>query len=1064
MRQIVKEFVKFPFYSNMVTVVLVVAGLWFATNMRMSFFPDRTDKNINISVFYPGASPTEMDEGVTSIIEQKLKGVVGIERMNSTSQENSSNIRLRVLDGYDIDELVQDVKNAVDGITNFPSGAERPFVFKQRSSTPVANLNLTGNLPLRELKRYADKIRDDFYNAGITQFNIYGFGETEIAIEVSEQTLNRYQLSFLDIAKAVRETNRDVSGGIIRNRNEEMLIRLRARTTDPKQLENIVVRSSVAGAALRIKDIATIRLQFDETPRESRKNGKRSIFISLRKLSNEDIAERTEFLNQYMEKFNAENNAAQLEITFQFFDMLKARLELLSKNGLTGILLVVLALTLFLSFRLSLWVSFGIPFSLLAMYIIGQWYGLTINMLSLAGMILVIGILVDDGIVIAENIYAHYERGKKPRQAAIDGTLEVLPAVFSSVLTTMVIFGTLHYFLGGDMEFLRHMCFVVVAALGFSLIEAFFILPVHVGHKKVLSQKGDGWFARLRRRLDKGIFFVRDRIYGGFLKNIIQYRLVYAFVPFCLMALTAALIGGGIIKTTIFPSIPFDQIQIEFEMAPGVGKDITQRYLKKIEQDIWAVNNRLTETVLKPRFEKAKKSFWANFSEPEMEKPYISAVYRNLNSSNTGSLYVQFRNIDYDSVSSVMIQEMVARQIGEIPEAEKLIFAGGRWGKPVTIGISGFDYQQMDNASNELKMELRDMVDLTAIEDNNTLGAKEIKIKLKEKAYFLGLDQNFIASQVRNAFYGLQIQKLQKGKDEIRVWVRYPKSDRQRIGQLDAMKIQTPAGFFPLVELVNYTIERGPGVITHREGVREIKVSADLKDPTAPVGPITEKIAQDILPALKAKYPKLEISFRGQQEEGGKRQNDMGMALLIGLILVLVIIMINFKSLFQSLIILAMIPLGWISGIWGHGIENIPVSMFSFWGFIALTGIIINDSIVFLAKYNSLLVEGYKVEEAVYKAGISRFRAIMLTSITTVLGLYPIIWEKSFQAQFLKPMTIALAYGVMYGTIFILIFFPVTILLLNDIAYWIKRTITGNKQLTREQVCTAVQNKHIKIG
>jgi multidrug efflux pump subunit AcrB len=1062
MKKLVKAFVKYPFYANMIATLVVIIGVWFAFTMKRSFFPQTSPKFITVSVFYPGASPTEMDEGVTSIVEQKLKGIVGIEKVNSTSQENSSRIRIKIIEDYDIDEIVQDVKNAVDGITNFPSGAERPFVYKQRATSPVASYSLAGDVSLMKMKEYGDKIRDDFYAAGITQFSIGGLSSIEIAIEVSEETLNRYNLSFSEIANAVRGTNRDVSGGIIRNNYEEMMIRVRARTTEPEKIKNIIVRANPDGSYLRVKDIGTVNLQFDETPTESTQNGKKNLFIQIQKLNSEDLVERTEWLRNYVEEFNETHTDVQLDRAIEFYEMLKGRLVLLLKNGAVGILLVVLALTMFLSFRLSLWVSFGIPFSFCAMYIVGHFYGITVNMISLMGMILVIGILVDDGIVIAENIYAHFEKGKKPRQAAVDGVFEVLPAVTSSVLTTIVVFGTLMINMKGDMEFLVEACFVVIAALAFSLVEAFFILPVHVGNKKVLSHSGNGKLAQIRRKLDKGIFYVRDRLYGKLLRNIINNRGVYFVVPICLIVITGGLMGGGFIKSTVFPSIPFDQIQINLQMTPGVGKAETLKILKKIEKDIWTVNNRLTKDVLEPRYEDAKNDFWSNFSEPVKESPYISSVYTWLNSSNSGGLYVQFRNIDYDTVSSAMIQRMVVKQIGEVPEAEKLIIGSGRWGKPVSIGLAGYDYKQLEEAKKDLKAELADMVDLTSIEDDNTPGAKEIQLKMKDKAYFLGLDQNFIASQVRDAFYGHQIQKLQKGKDEVRVWVRYPKKDRMQIGQIDDMKIKVGANQYPVSELVDYDIARGPGVITHREGIREINVSADFKDVTAPSGPIIEKIKKDILPKLSAKYKNVKFIPRGQQEEGGKRTNDFAMSLGIGLLLVLVIIMINFKSLLQSLIVLAMIPLGWMSALWGHGIEGIPVSLLSSWGLVALAGIIINDSIVFLAKYNSLVLEGYKVKEAVYKAGISRFRAIMLTSITTVLGLYPIIWEESFQAQFLKPMTIALAYGVLFGTMFILIFFPVAILILNDLKYFFHNLLPG-KSYTREEVTTVIKDSKRKV-
>ena len=409
-------------------------------------------------------------------------------------------------------------------------------------------------------------------------------------------------------------------------------------------------------------------------------------------------------------------------------------------------------------------------------------------------------------------------------------------------------------------------------------------------------------------------------------------------------------------------------------------------------------------------------------------------------------------------ISSFAISNAIQERIGIIKEAEKFKVGGrNRWGSPIAISLLGKNLEELKHAREFLKTEMEKIPTIKDIVDTDAAGKQEVRLKLKDKAYFLGLNHANISKQIRQGFFGGQVQRLQDGKDELRVWVRYPKEDRLNLGQLENMKIKTAIGEYPLSELVDYHIERGPVSIKRFNASREIRIDADLVDPYMPIPPILEQITNDIINPLKAKYDGVEVMFQGQSKAGGESMADMGKYFTIAFIINILILMLHFKSVGQALLVIVMIPLSWIGAIWGHGIEHIPVSMLSAWGMVALSGVIINDAVVFLSKYNSLLLEGYKIEEAIFKAGIARFRAIMLTTITTTLGLYPIIFEKSFQAQFLKPMAASLAYGVFVGTAFILIFLPAFILILNEFKIYTKWLWTGNK-LNREDVEVAIIN------
>jgi len=1023
MRKLISTFVKYPFYANVIIVLLILAGGFSIYNMKKSFFPERSTTHIFVNVFYPGASPKEMEESITVRVEEALRGLVGIKEVTSSSSENFASVDIETTGKYDIDETLAEVKNAVDGISSFPVDAEKPVVFKQRSVTQAGYIGLSGDVDLLTLKKLSDKVENDFYASGIiSQMAITGLPKLEIAVDVSEENLLRYGLTISEIAAAIRNNNQDISGGLIRNDDEEILILSRYRSVDPDKIADITIRGNVEGTVLKIRDVATVKQQFSETPQVSLQSGKPSVSFLINKLGEEDLKEISDYLNNYIVEFNAKHDNVKMAFTFDFLSMLNSRLDLLYRNGGMGLILVLIALGLFLNIRLSLWVAWGIPSAFLGMFVFAAMLGITINMISLFGMILVIGILVDDGIVIAENIYSHFELGKSPMKAAVDGTMEVVPAVITSVLTTLVAFSPL-FFITGRMEMMYEMAVVVVFSLGISLFEAFFVLPSHLGNPKVLRRSNGSKGQSIRKILENFVDFLRYKLYAPILRMVIRYKYVMIFAPVFLIMITVGLLKGGYINYTFFPAMEFDQIQIDLAYKPGSGEVKTLASLKKIESLAWEVNQEVMD-------EFGDTATFITYTFVKLG----SAFSGTENGAHSGNIFITMRDMEGSPIKTSEIADRIKKKVGQIPGVEKLNIGGrNRWGRPVSISLLGSNLEELSHAKTFLLNKLSEMGDLKNIAENNSVGKREVRLKLKPKAYLLGLNQNQIASQVRQGFYGAQAQRLQHGKDELRVWVRYPKTDRMNLSQLENMRIRTVAGEFPLRELANYDIERGPVSIKHYNGKREIRIDADLQDLYAPVPPILEKISQTVIPELEHKYSGVTIQYQGQQKDSKEAGQQMAKYFGIAFMIMVFIIMIHFRSFTQGVIILLMIPLGWLGAIWGHGLEGKVVSMLSAWGMVALSGVVINDAVVYLAKYNSLLIEGFRPKEAVFKAGIARFRAIMLTTITTVLGLYPLILEKSFQAQFLIPMGISLAYGVLFGTSFILLFFPSIILVLNDI-------------------------------
>ena len=1035
MRKVVEFFVRYPIWANAILVIIVIFGALGFLDMKMSFFPELPPTGIDIRVNYPGASPEEMEEGITIKIEEALKGLTGIEEVTSTSSENTADIDIETRDGYDVDEVLMEVKNAVDGINSYPVGAEQPIVTKDRVgiSSAAAFLTLRGGTDLRALKQEAERIEDDFLNSGvISQVSVFGYPNQEISIEVSEDDLSRYGFTFSQVANAVRFNNRDISGGSIKTTEEEIRIRANARESAPEEIGRIVLRANPDGSNLLLRDIADIKMQFADVPNSTFSNGQMAVSISVSKLPEEDLQEISRYIDNYIEEFNAQNDQFELFASFDFNSLLQQRVSLLTSNGAVGLILVLVALGLFLSLRLSFWVAIGIPISFLGMFIVANMVGVTINMLSLFGMILVVGILVDDGIVIAENIYTHAERGKSPMQAAIDGTVEMLPAVFTSVLTTIIAFVPL--MLLDNQGFTTELSIVVIGCLAFSLVEAFFVLPSHLAAGKKMAEgdhakKKD----RIRGGLDRGIKYVRDNIYGGALKTLIRWRWASFAIPIAFALIVIGMIQGGIIKTTIFPSIPFDDFEVSLVLKPGTRERITEDYLRRFQEAVLEVNKEIKQ-------------------ERGNDESLIETVSLNVGSSggrgasergsHTGHVRVDLANMEeVEDISSFDIASKVRQKIGAVPEAEKFNVGGNnRFGTPFSLALLGNNLENLMAAKEEAKNEIAQLSSLKDLKDNTASGQRELQLELKPQAYFLGFSQADITNQIRQAFFGEEAQRLIVGTDEVRVWVRYPEEDRLSISQMESMKIKdTQGNEYPLQELADYDIGRGVININHFNGKREVRLEADLEDPYEPVPPIIEKVETDILPPILAKYPGVTYSFEGQSRRSERTVDSFMKVFPVAFIMMILVITLSFRSLYQAILILLLIPLGLVCAALGHGIHDQPISMLSMYGMIALSGVIINDAVVMLDKYNQNLREGMTIEEAAFDAGKARFRAILLTSITTVAGLYPLILEKSFQAQFLVPMAISVAYGVMFGTLMILLFFPIIMLVFNDIKLQINR-------------------------
>lgn len=1059
MRKLLAYFIRYHVAVNVFILAFSIFGVLGYKSLKSSFFPLVDSKIINISITYPGASPQEIEEGIVLQIEDNLKGLKGIDRVTSTSRENSGTITVEIEKGENIDFMLLEVKNAVDRVPSFPTGMEPLVVAKQEAVRETISFALSGtNVPLATLKQIGRQVENDLRAIdGISQVEVTGYPAEEIEIAVNETNLLAYNLTFDEVSQAVSSSNILVTGGNIKTDAEEYLIRANNRSYYGDELSNLVIRATADGKTVRLKDVAIVRDRFSETPNATYFNQNLSVNISVTSTNNEDLVSSAQQVKDYIETYNQKHENVRLDVVRDLSITLTQRTALLTENAVIGMILVLLFLSLFLNTRLAFWVAFGLPISFLGMFIFAGQFDVTINVLSLFGMIIVIGILVDDGIVIAENIYQHYEKGKSPIDAAIDGTMEVIPPVVSAIITTLLAF-SLFLFLDSRIgEFFSEVAVIVILTLVVSLVEALIILPAHLAHSKALRKqvveenpsKMKQFFAKMRGINafgDRIMSFLRDKFYAPILNFVLQFKVLSLGIFVALLVLTFGSIGGGVIGVTIFPSIASDRVSIELDMPNGTNEKITDSIISMIEEKSFIVNKEFTEKYLKGT-----------------DKELFENTILTLNSSSSAQLVINMLPGEErpDEIKSSLVANRLRELVGPVVGTERLIFgSGGNFGgSPVSVALLGNNIEELKAAKLELKQVLSENPLLKDIEDNDPAGIKEIRLELKESAYLLGLDLRTVMSQVRSGFFGVQAQRFQRGQDEIRVWVRYDRSNRASINDLDDMRIVTPSGErVTLKDIAVYTIERGDVAINHLEGQREIRISADLKDPSSSATDILDDIKSNTIPDLKSKYPTISASFEGQNREASKLSSSLTKAGIPILLLIYITIAFTFRSYSQPLLLILLVPFSLTAVAWGHWLLDFSVNVLSLLGIIALIGIMVNDGLVLIGKFNTNLKEGMKFDMAISEAGKSRFRAIFLTSLTTIAGLAPLLLEKSRQAQFLKPMAISISFGIAYATVLTLLVLPLFLSFSNSIkknAKW----LWTNKEVTKEEVERAIKEQ-----
>ena len=1057
--------------ANLLMGFLVLSGLLSLLATKKETFPEFSLDVIQVQVPYLGASPAEVEAGVVSRIEERLIGIEGVDRITSTASEGMGSIRLELQLGADVEQVLEDVKNAVDRIETLPLETEKPVISELLRRNRVIDVVLYGDVSEKALKVAAERVRDDLRNEpGISQIELTGVRPDEISIEVSERALREHGLSLAQITAAVRSASADLPGGSVKSEDGEILIRTQGLLYEGLEYQNVVVLTQADGTELRLADIAHVVDGFEDSDLISRFNGKPAAVVQVFRIGEQSALEVAATVHEYLDFITERGSLpAGIDIGYSRDDtqILNSRIDLLLRNARLGIILVFICLSLFLDLRLAFWVMMGIPISFLGSFVLMQPFDASINMLSLFAFIVALGMVVDDAIIVGENIYSHREKGKDFAKAAVDGTMEVGTPVIFSILTSVAAFTPLFFVDGMMGKFMGVIPVIVISVLLLSLVESLFILPAHLSSRGSLIFLGvvsaaafaamfmiGGSVSTVQAILIGGLLLVfllfHNRLTAWFSAHLRRFidnqytrtlRLALAnpgstvAVGIAILLITMGWIAGGRTKFVFMPQIESDYVTISIGMPMGTTATQSESVVKQVEQAALQVRDEydaLGET--------GDPSLYRNIFSFVGSQPLAGAT--NMGASGAGSsahlaeVGIELLPSEERDVGSEEIARRVRETLGEIPGPESITFTSSLFsaGNDVQIQLSSKNFEQLLQAVERLKAEIGNYPGTSDIQDSFQEGKVEMRLALKQRARTLGLTLTDLGRQVRQGFYGDQALRVQRGRDDVRVMVRYPENERRTLTDIERMRIRTPDGtevaFSAVAEI---SVGRGYANIQRSDGHRVVSVSADVDGKVANPDEINGDLLQRFLPTLLQDYPDLSYSYEGQERERQDSFASLGRGFMIAMFVIYALLAIPFRSYTQPLVVMLAIPFGMVGAVWGHVFMGLDLALLSMFGIVALSGVVVNDSLVLLSFYNQLVEGGMDRRDALVEAGKHRFRAILLTSLTTFFGLLPMILERSVQAQFLIPMAVSLGFGILFGTAIILIGVPVSMLLLGDL-------------------------------
>ncbi|GLX80273.1 acriflavin resistance protein [Thalassotalea insulae] len=1010
--------------ANLLMITILLMGLLsLKSNIPLEVFPSFESDIVNVSVSLRGATPEDTEQGVAIRIEEAVQDLQGIKKISSTSVEGSASVNIEADEGYDVRELLSDVKSRVDAINTFPADAEKPIIAVRQHQREVIAVTVASTYGEKEIREFAEQVRDNLLTLPeITQVSLDAVRNYEITIEVSQSRLQQYQLTLSDIASAIKASSIDLSAGNIRSDGGDVLVRSKGQAYRRDEFENIVIKTQPDGTFLHVSDVAVVNDGFEERPLRARFNGKRGALIEVYRIGQQNAIDVADAVKDYI-KSRQPSLPQGFELSYWDDDseIVKSRLNTLISNALQGGFLVLLLLTLFLRPSIAFWVFIGIPISFMGAFILMPVFDISINIMSLFGFILVLGIVVDDAIVTGENVYRHSQTASSGLDAAIKGTQEVALPVTFGILTTIAAFLPLAFIEGRRGAIFAQIPIIVIPVLIFSLIESKFVLPSHLKHLRLRSDKtAVSGFSAWQQKFADGFERAILTYYNPVLSLALRHKLTTLILFISSFLLIYAFIVSGWTKFVFFPRIASETARANLTMPVGTSFDVVDRYVEKMAN--------------------AAKTLQDKYRDENGD----SVILHTLAITQNEIGRVRFEVLPADkNETGIGTRELVQEWrtlIGDIPGAESLTFRAelGRAGNTIDVQLSAKDLNTLKEVADQVKARLSTYPTVFEISDSLSNGKQELEIELTDQGHAMGISRSTITRQVRDAFFGAQIQRIQRGRDDVRVMLKFPLAERKSVASLSDMLINTPTGGkVPLSHVAQLIPGKSPSAINRIDRFRTVNVTADIDKQHTNMTVLNDDLKQ-YLQQLVSKYPGVSFALEGEAREQRESFGSMKLGLLFVFFIIYCLLAIPFKSYLQPLIVMSVIPFGAIGAVVGHWIMSMDLTIMSLLGMMALIGVVVNDSLVLVDFINQKRQQGMELLDAVIKSGQARFRPVMLTSLTTFIGLMPLLFEKATQAQFLIPMAVSLGFGIIFATLITLLMVPVNYLIVEEVKAFVK--------------------------
>ncbi len=1047
---------------NVLMIALLVMGGLSLWTMRRETFPAFELEVVMVTVPYPGATPEDVEEGICQKIEEAVRSLDGIKKVTSIARESIGYVLMELRsDVKDVQKVLSAIDREVNRIPTFPVRAEDPQVQQITFRNAAIRVGIIGpdyqsgdieaELRLREV---AENVRDELLQLkSISSASVMGGRPYQIDVEISESTLRNYGLSLEQVAAIIRARNVEVPGGQLKGEGQEVLLRAKNKGRIGEEIARLPLITQPGGTVLTVNDLGRVRDEFEDVATISEINGQAAMVVNVERTKTEDLLAMVDAVRGYVAKTDLPAGY-RFAIWDDTSKEVRGRLNLLISNGLQGLVLVFIVLTLFLEMRLAFWVACGIPIAIIGAGVALAWGGQTLNMLSLFSFLMALGIVVDDAIVIGENIYAHRQMGKRGLQAAIDGAVEVMPSVAASVATTIIAFAPMFFVSGVMGKFMAVIPFAVITMLVISLLEGTFVLPCHLAH----SHTGFFRFVSvlcyplrpfgivlqwLGERASKRMEWVCNDLYMPMLRFGLAHPLVPIAVSITFFLITIGLVRGGIVPTILFPKTDNNLLHASISFPDGTSSNVTDAATKRMEEAIRQVSRELAQERAVREGIPIEDTY---LDEGTGMIGPVRLTYREVGSiANTqgasaqsggsgghvGQMFVELFDTELRDVHSDVIIDRWRKKAGEFNGVEKLTFGTvgvGPGGKAIEFKLlapSG-SIAELQAATEAVKERLGQFVGVFDIADDNAPGKWEFQFAVKDNALATGVTETDLGETVRNAYFGAEVMRLQRGRHEVKLMVRYPEDERRSLVDFREIRIADSRGVQrPITEIAEVTPRRGFSEINRVDQLRSITISADLDETTANGELIADELQNVFMPKLLEAYPDVSVRWEGQREQSQESVGSLKIGFGVAIIAMFVLLVLQFQSYSQPFLILLIIPFGLIGAVWGHALMGLPLTLFSMFGLVALSGVVVNDSIVLIDFINTRVKQGIPLDEALLESGQRRFRPIMLTSMTTVAGLTPLLFERSFQAQLLIPMATSLAFGLVLSTGLVLLLIPV---------------------------------------